>query len=146
MPTGHFEFTIPASEHFSQFKQKYIWLNFINKTSLLRYGDLTSSHIFLLSLLFNPQSPSWNICRRTLRNCQSLTAMPGEKVSGAHFYLSLRVEEVTWNVDILLCNQVITVIWYTAHSNSRPNCGHIFWHKELPWKKSKAVITIWPSD
>lgn len=84
-------FTIPALEGFClKSTKKYIWLTFVRKTSLLRYWYLSSSYIFLLLLLFSPQRPSSKICRRTLKNCQSLTAMSRKKVSGAHFYLSFK--------------------------------------------------------
>lgn len=140
-----FALTLLASELFSHFKQKYIWLNFIKKTSLLRYWYLSSSHIFLLSLLFSPQSPSWKICRRTLKNCQSLTAMPGEKVSGAHFYLSFKSGKSY--MKCIYSPLQPSHNSYLIHSTFKfqAKLWSHFLMQVVTLEKSKA-ITIWPSD
>lgn len=61
-------------------------------SEVLRFNKF--SHIFTFPFVQPPKSIMKHV-QKDIKNCQSLTAMPGGKVSGAHFYLSLRVEEVT---------------------------------------------------
>lgn len=110
MPTGQFGIYNNCLRTFFSVEAKIYLIEFYKQdfaSEVLRFNKF--SHIFTFPFVQPPKSIMKHV-QKDIKNCQSLTAMPGGKVSGAHFYLSFRVEEVTRNANILLCNQVITVI------------------------------------
>lgn len=88
MPTGQFCIYNTCLRTFFLSSSK----NIFYKQEVLRFNKF--SHIFTFPFVQPPKSIMKHV-QKDIKNCQSLTAMPGGKVSGAHFYLSLRVEEVT---------------------------------------------------